>query len=143
MTAPIRQRSPACRARIKRGVPKLSIDDRDDVTAVSLRGELDLLGASGPRAQLSDMRCQRQPRFVADLTGMAFIDCACRSVHARQRSANVLATPAGPRSCGVPLIHKARSRVILEVSVPHGPAIRAGRGPCHAGGAIPEQGWLS
>jgi anti-sigma B factor antagonist len=63
--------------------PKLSIYHRDDVVVVSLRGELDLLGASVLQAHLSDIRCQGWPRSVADLAGLAFIDCACLGVLVR------------------------------------------------------------
>lgn len=72
--------------------------------------------------------------FVADLTGVAFIDYACLSV---------LAIPPGPRSCGVPLVHTARSRVISEVSMSHVSVVEAGRGPRHADGAVLAPGWLS
>jgi anti-sigma B factor antagonist len=62
---------------------ELSIHDRGDVAVVSLRGELDLLGASVPQAHLSDIRCRGWPRFVADLTGLALIHCACLRVLVR------------------------------------------------------------
>ena len=61
----------------------LSIHDRGDVVVVSLRGELDLLGASVLQAHLSDIRCQGWPRSVADLAGLACIDCACLGVLVR------------------------------------------------------------
>jgi anti-anti-sigma factor len=62
---------------------QLSIHDRGAVAVVSVRGELDYLGASVLQAYLSDIRWQRRARSVADLTGLAFIDCACLSVLAR------------------------------------------------------------
>ena len=69
-------------------VAELSIHDRGDVVVVSLRGEVDLLGATVLQAHLSDIRCRGWPRSVADLTGLALIDCACLSVLVRhgQRS---------------------------------------------------------
>jgi hypothetical protein len=72
--------------------------------------------------------------FVADLTGVAFIDYACLSA---------LAIPAGPRTCGVPLVHTARSRVISEVSMSYRSIVRAGGGPRHADGAVLAPRWLS
>jgi hypothetical protein len=72
--------------------------------------------------------------FVAGLTGVAFIDYACP---------NVPAIPAGPRSCGGPLVHAARSRVISEVSMSYGSVLKAGGGPRHAGGTVLAPGWLS
>jgi anti-anti-sigma factor len=62
---------------------QLSIHDRGAVAVVSVRGELDFLGASVLQAYLSDIRWQGRARSVADLTGLAFIDCACLSVLAR------------------------------------------------------------
>lgn len=62
---------------------QLSIHDRGAVAVVSVSGELDYLGASMLQAYLSDIRWQGRARSVADLTGLAFIDCACLSVLAR------------------------------------------------------------
>jgi anti-sigma B factor antagonist len=60
---------------------ELSIHDRGDVVVVvSLRGELDLSGASSLQACLRGIRWQARARSVADLTGLAFIDCACLGV---------------------------------------------------------------
>ena len=64
-------------------LPGLSITDRGGVAVVTLRGELDLLGASVLQAYLSDIRWQARARSVADLTDLAFIDCACLSVLVR------------------------------------------------------------
>jgi hypothetical protein len=72
--------------------------------------------------------------FVADLTGVALIDYACLSV---------LAIPVGPRTCGVPLVHTARSRVISEVPMSYGSIVEAGGGPRHASRAVLAPGWLS
>jgi anti-sigma B factor antagonist len=71
MTVTIRQRIP---------LPQLTAQDRGGVTVVSLRGELDFLSVPVLQANLSDIRHQRQARSVADLSGLAFIDCACLSV---------------------------------------------------------------
>jgi anti-sigma B factor antagonist len=64
-------------------LPGLSTTDRGGVAVVSLRGELDFLSASALQAYLSDIRRQARARCVADLTGLAFIDCACLSVLVR------------------------------------------------------------
>jgi anti-anti-sigma factor len=53
------------------------------VTVVSLRGELDFCGLPALQAYLSDTGQQTQPRSVADLTGLAFVDCACLTVLVR------------------------------------------------------------
>jgi anti-sigma B factor antagonist len=50
---------------------------------VSLRGELDFCGSSTLQAYLSEVRRQTRPRSIADLTGLAFIDCACLTVLVR------------------------------------------------------------
>jgi anti-anti-sigma factor len=60
---------------------ELSADDRGDVAVVSLRGELDLLGASVLRACLSGIRWRALS--VADLAELAFIDCVCLGVLVR------------------------------------------------------------
>lgn len=59
---------------------ELSIHDRGGVVVVSLRGELDFSGASSLQACLRGIRWQARARSVADLTGLAFIDCACLGV---------------------------------------------------------------
>jgi anti-sigma B factor antagonist len=64
-------------------LPGLSITDHGGAAIVSLRGELDISGASVLQAHLSDIRRQARARSVADLTGLAFIDCACLSVLVR------------------------------------------------------------
>jgi anti-anti-sigma factor len=61
-------------------LPPWSSRDRDGLTVVSLRGELDFSGSSALRGYLSDIS---RPRIVADLTGVAFIDCACLTVLVR------------------------------------------------------------
>jgi anti-sigma B factor antagonist len=65
------------------GPPGLSITDRGGVAVVSLRGDLDLLGACMLQAYLSGIRWQAWARSVADLADLAFIDCACLSVLVR------------------------------------------------------------
>jgi anti-anti-sigma factor len=74
MTTPLRQQVT---------LPQLSSRDHDGITVVSLRGELDFCGSSALQAYLGDIRRQTRPRNVADLTGLAFIDCACLSVLVR------------------------------------------------------------
>ena len=59
---------------------ELSVHDRGDVVVVRLRGELDFSGASSLQAYLRGIRWQARARSVADLTGLAFIDCACLGV---------------------------------------------------------------
>jgi anti-sigma B factor antagonist len=53
------------------------------VAIVSLYGELDISDASVLQACLSHIRWQARARSVADLTGLAFIDCACLGVLVR------------------------------------------------------------
>lgn len=64
-------------------LPQLSISDRGGVAVVSLCGELDISGVSVLHAYLSDIRWQARARSVADLAGLAFIDCACLGVLVR------------------------------------------------------------
>jgi anti-sigma B factor antagonist len=61
---------------------ELLVHDRGDVVVVvvRLRGELDVSGASSLQACLRGIRWQARARSVADLTGLAFIDCACLGV---------------------------------------------------------------
>jgi anti-anti-sigma factor len=61
----------------------MSSRDHDGVTVVSLRGELDVCGSSALQAYFSDMRHQTRLGTVADLTGLAYIDCACLTVLVR------------------------------------------------------------
>jgi anti-anti-sigma factor len=61
-------------------LPPLSIDDRDQAAVVSLRGELDFSDTSVLQACLTDIRWQARALCVADLSGLAFLDCACLSV---------------------------------------------------------------
>jgi anti-anti-sigma factor len=61
--------------------PQLSVQDHGDVTVVSLSGELDLLAVPALQACLQGTR--ERARSVADLTGLAFIDCACLGVLVR------------------------------------------------------------
>lgn len=79
----------------------LSVQARSDAVVLSLRGELDLLSASSLEACLSGIRYQGRERLVVDLTGLAFIDCACLRVLAACRQ-EIQATGrgfalAGPR----------------------------------------------
>jgi anti-anti-sigma factor len=62
---------------------QLSASGHGDVTVLRLRGEPDLLGAVTLQAYLSDIRRQAPARCIVDLTGLAFIDCACLSVLVR------------------------------------------------------------
>ena len=81
-------------------VAELSIHDRGDVVVVSLRGEVDLLGATVLQAHLSDIRCRGWPRSVADLTGpgshrLRLPERACPA-RATQRSAIFMPPPLAP-----------------------------------------------
>jgi anti-sigma B factor antagonist len=58
----------------------LSVDDRDGAAVVSLCGELDFSDASVLQACLTDIRWQVQKICVADLSGLAFLGCACLGV---------------------------------------------------------------
>ena len=64
-------------------LPSLSSRDRGGITVVSLGGELDICGSAALQAYLSGLRRQTRPRIIADLTGLAFIDCACLAVLVR------------------------------------------------------------
>jgi anti-sigma B factor antagonist len=64
-------------------LPPLSVHDRDEVAVVSLRGELDFSDASVLQACLTDIRWQAPELCVADLSGLAFLDCSCLSVLVR------------------------------------------------------------
>ena len=86
-------------------VPLLSLSsrDHDGVTVVTLRGELDFCGSPALQAHLSSTGQQTQARSVADLTGLAFLDCACLTVLTRhcqdirsQGGSFTLAGPHGP-----------------------------------------------
>ena len=48
-----------------------------------LRGELDFCGSSALQAYLGDIRRQTRPRSIADITGLAFIDCGRLTVLVR------------------------------------------------------------
>jgi anti-sigma B factor antagonist len=61
-------------------LPPLSVDDRNGVAVVSLCGELDFSDLSVLRACLADIRWQAQEICVADLSGLAFLGCACLGV---------------------------------------------------------------
>lgn len=71
--------------RLRKRVPlaEMSARERDGVIAVSLRGELDVASVPVLQAYLSDIRWPEQARCVVDLTGLAFIDCACLGVLTR------------------------------------------------------------
>jgi anti-anti-sigma factor len=58
----------------------LSVHDRDGVAVVSLRGELDFSDASVLHACLTDIRWQARELCVTDLSGLAFLGCACLGV---------------------------------------------------------------
>jgi anti-sigma B factor antagonist len=59
---------------------ELSVHDGGGAVAVSLHGELDFLSASSLGTYLSSIPCHGQARLAVDLTGLAFIDCACLRV---------------------------------------------------------------
>jgi anti-sigma B factor antagonist len=58
--------------------PPLPGREHGDVTVLSLCGDLDVSDAPALHAWLRGVR--RRPRSVVDLTGLAFIDCACLGV---------------------------------------------------------------
>jgi anti-anti-sigma factor len=90
-------------------LPRLSAYDHDDVTVVSLRGELDLSGTAVLHAQLRDIRWRA--RSVAGLTGLPFPGCASLSVPARRRKP--IRERAGNLALGGPLA--AAVRPVLPV----------------------------
>jgi anti-sigma B factor antagonist len=82
--------------------PPLPGREHGDVTVLSLCGDLDVSDAPALHAWLRGVRWQRRPRSVVDLTGLAFIDCACLGVlirhawHMRARGGTLaLAGPQG------------------------------------------------
>ena len=68
--------------RLRQRVPSAAVSgrERDGVIVISLRGELDVVSVPVLQAYLSDSRWPEQARCVVDLTGLAFIDCACLGV---------------------------------------------------------------
>jgi len=74
MTTPLRQQIL---------LQSLASYDRDGVTVVSLRGELDFCSLSCPAGLPRRHKAAGAARSVADLTGLAFIDCACLTVLVR------------------------------------------------------------
>lgn len=58
----------------------LSVDVRDGAAVVSLCGELDYCDASVLQACLTDIRWQARELCVADVSGLAFLGCACLGV---------------------------------------------------------------
>ena len=106
MTRPYQ--APAMTSPLRHQVPLVSLSsrDHDGVTVVTLRGELDFCGSPVLQAYLSDTGQQTQPRSVADLTGLAFLDCACLTVLVRHcqdiRSQGGSFTLAGPHG----LVHQ-------------------------------------
>jgi anti-anti-sigma factor len=109
--------------------PQLSARDHGDVTVVSLGGELDFLAVPALRACLSATR--ERERSVADLAGLAFIDCACLGVLVRH-SAEVRARDgsfalAGPQGAVRRVLFVTRLIAWFEVHDTVGQAVAAGR----------------
>jgi anti-sigma B factor antagonist len=124
MTAPTPQQAP---------LPQLSARKRSGVTVVSLRGELDFLAVPALQAYLSDTRVRRRPRCVADLTGLAFIDCACLSVLVRysreiQARGGSFAL-AGPQGEVRRVLSVTSPTTLFEVHDTVGQAVAGGRRP--------------
>jgi anti-sigma B factor antagonist len=63
--------------------PPLSVQVRDDVAVVSLRGELDSSGVSALQAHLSQTRWQGWTRCVADLAKLVSVNRLCLGVLVR------------------------------------------------------------
>jgi anti-sigma B factor antagonist len=120
MTAPLLQALP---------FPQLSACDHGDVTVVSLRGELDFLAVSALQAYLSDAR--ERVRSVVDLTGLAFIDCACLGVLVRHsqeiRARGGSFALAGPQGAVRGVLSITGLITWFEVYDTVGQAIAAGR----------------
>jgi anti-sigma B factor antagonist len=109
--------------------PQLSARDLGDVTVVSLGGELDFLAVPALQACLRATR--ERPRSIADLTGLAFIDCACLGVLAGH-SAEIRAQGgsfalAGPHGAVRRALSVTRLISWFEVHDTVGQAIAAGR----------------
>jgi anti-sigma B factor antagonist len=109
--------------------PQLSARDHGDVTVVSLGGELDVLAV--PALQACLRATWERPRSIVDLTGLAFIDCACLSVLA-WHSAEIRAQGgsfalAGPQGAVRRTLSVTRLISWFEVHDTVGQAIAAGR----------------
>jgi anti-sigma B factor antagonist len=63
--------------------PPLSVQVRDGVAVLSLRGELDASGVSALQAHLTQTRWQGWTRCVADLAELVFVDRLCLGVLVR------------------------------------------------------------
>jgi anti-sigma B factor antagonist len=120
--------------------PQLSARDHGDVTVISLNGELDFLAVPALLACLSATR-ERQ-RSVADLAGLAFIDCAClgvlvrHSAEARARDGSFAL--AGPQGAVRRALFVTRLIAWFEVHDTVGQAVAAGAaGSCPFPGARP------
>jgi anti-sigma B factor antagonist len=109
--------------------PQLSARDHGDVTVVTLSGELDFLAVP---ALLACLRATRErPRSIADLAGLAFIDCACLGVLVRH-SAEVRARDgsfalAGPQGAVRRALSVTRLIAWFEVHDTVGQAVAGGR----------------
>lgn len=86
MTGPIRPLQPRDASYGLVSAPQLSAHVCGDVAVVSLRGELDSLGACILRAHLSEIRRQAWARCVADLAGLAVIDSICLGLLVRHHT---------------------------------------------------------
>ena len=119
------------------------------VVVVSLRGELDFLGAASLPAYLSGSRWPARARSVAAPTSLLSWFEVHDSVEettanaCTRRSAISRSPRPAPARCGVPLVHRARSRAISEAPMSQESVVMADRGPGHGGGAVPAPGWLS
>jgi anti-sigma B factor antagonist len=109
--------------------PQLSACDHGGVTVVSLGGEPDFLAVPALLACLYATR--ERPRSVADLAGLAFIDCACLGVLV-EHSADVRARGgrfalAGPQGAVRRALSVTRLIAWFEVHDTVGQAVAGGR----------------
>jgi anti-sigma B factor antagonist len=118
---------------LRRAPPALPGREHDDVTVIRLRGDLDVLDAPALQACLRDICWQGPPSSIIDLTGLAFIDCACLGVlirYARETQARggTLAL-AGPQGTVLRLLSLTGLLTWFEVADAIGPSAADGAAP--------------
>jgi anti-sigma B factor antagonist len=114
-------------------MPALTGREHDDVTVIRLRGDLDVLDAPALQACLRDICWQGPPRSIIDLSGLAFIDCACLSVlirHAREARARCgTVALAGPQGTVLRILSVTTLLTWFEVADATGQAAADGAAP--------------
>jgi anti-sigma B factor antagonist len=129
------------RLRQRVSLAEASVRERDGVMVVSLRGELDIASVPILQACLSDFRWPEQARCAVDLTGLAFIDCACLGVLVRHceeiRARGGSFALAGPHGTVLRLLSVTGRLNWFELPGSHGMTALTGS---HTGGSALESG---